>query len=91
MQHAVTAVEDCSRSQQIISQTIPRGSLGDVQHAVTAVEDCSRSQQMQLNADKCEEMVIDFKKIALNLSPLEVDKNELPVTDCAKIQGVTIY
>ena len=73
-----------------ISQTIPRGSLGDVQHAVTAVEDWSRSQRMQLNADKCKEMVIDFKKISHNFSPLKVDGNELPVTDCAKILGVMI-
>ena len=45
-----------------ISQTIPRGSLGDVQQAVTTVENWSRSQLMQLNADKCKEMVIDFKE-----------------------------
>ena len=45
---------------------------------------------MQLNADKCKEMVIDFKKISHNFSPLEVDGNELPVTDCAKILGVMI-
>ena len=45
---------------------------------------------MQLNADKCEEMVINLKKIAHNLFPLEVDGNELSVTDCAKILGVTI-
>ena len=68
-----------------ISQTIPRGSLSDVQHAVTAVEDWSRSQRKQLNADKCKEMVIDIKKISHNFSPLKVDGNELPVTDCAKI------
>ena len=73
-----------------ISQTIPRGFLGDVQHAVTAAEDWSRSQRMQLNVDKCKEMVIDFKNISQNFSPLEVDGNELPVTDCAKIRGVTI-
>ena len=73
-----------------VCQTIPRDSLGNVQHAVTAVEDWSRSQRMQLNADKCKEMVIDFKKISHNFSPLEVDGNELPVTDCAKILGVTI-
>ena len=71
-----------------ISQTTPRGSLGDVQHAVTAVEDWS--QRMQLNADKCKEMVIDFKKISHNFSPLEVDGNELSVTDYSKILGVTI-
>ena len=45
---------------------------------------------MQLNADKCKEMVIDFKNNSHNFSPLEVDGNELPVTDCAKILGVTI-
>ena len=73
-----------------ISQTISRGSLGDVQHAVTAVEDWSRSKRIQLNADKCKEMVVDFKKIIHNFSPLVVDGNELPVTNCAKILGVTI-
>ena len=73
-----------------ISQTIPRGSLGDVQHAVTAVEDWSWSQRMLLNGNKCKEMVIDFKKISHNFSPLEVDGNKLPVTVFAKMLGVTI-
>ena len=72
-----------------ICQTIARGSLGDMQHAVTTVEDWSRSQWMQLNAAKCKEMVIDFKKNSHNFSPLEVDGNDLPVTDCGKILGVT--
>ena len=45
---------------------------------------------MQLNADKCKEIIIDFKKNPHNISPLEVDGHELPVTDCAKILGVTI-
>jgi len=73
-----------SMDDTTISQTIPRGSLGDVQHAVSAVEDWSRSQRMQLNADKCKEMVIDFKKNPHNFSPHEVDGNKLPV-NCAKI------
>ena len=73
-----------------ISQTIPRGSLGDVQHGLTAVEDWCWSQRMQLIGDKCKEMVIDFKEISHNFSPLEVDGNKLPVTDCAKMLGVTI-
>ena len=69
-----------------ISQTIPRSSLVDVQHAVTAVEDWSHSQR-----DKRKDMGIDFnKKICHNFSPLEIDGNKLPVTDCAKILGVTI-
>ena len=44
---------------------------------------------MLLNADKGKEMVIDFKKNSHNFSPLRVDGNELPVTDCAKILPVT--
>ena len=72
-----------------ISQTIPRGSLGNVQHVVTAVEDWSVPADAA-KSDKCKEMVIDFKKISHNFSSLEVDGNELPVTDCAKILGVTI-
>ena len=34
---------------------------GDIQSAVSAVEEWSREQCMQLNADKCKEMIIDFK------------------------------
>ena len=80
-------MEVCGRYDNFPNHT--SRSLGNVQHAVTAVEDWSRSKRMQLNADKCKEMVIAFK-ISHNFSPLEVDRNELPVTDCAKILGVTI-
>ena len=73
-----------------ISQTIPRGSLGDVQRVVTAVGTWSQSQLMQLNADKCKELIIDFKENPHNFSPLVVDSKALPVIDCAKILGVTI-
>ena len=45
---------------------------------------------MQLNGDKCKEMVIDFKKISHNFSPLEVDGNKLLVTNYAKMLDVTI-
>ncbi|KXJ18534.1 5-hydroxytryptamine receptor 4 [Exaiptasia diaphana] len=73
-----------------ISHVIPRDSLGDVQLAVTTVEDWSQSQRMQLNADKCKELIIDFKKNSHNFSPLEVEVKELPVVDRAKILGATI-
>ncbi|XP_066020680.1 uncharacterized protein [Pocillopora verrucosa] len=73
-----------------ISQTIPHGSLGDVQGVVTAVDTWSQSQLMQLKADKCKELIIDFKENPHNFSPLVVDSKSLPVIDCAKILGVTI-
>ena len=67
-----------------------RGSLGDVQRVVTAVDTWSQTQLMQLNADKCKELIIDFKENPHNFSPLVVDSKALPVIDCAKILGVTI-
>ena len=45
-----------------ISQTIPRGSLGDVQCVVTVVDTWSQSQLTQLNADKCKWLIIDFQR-----------------------------
>ena len=45
-----------------IAQTIPRGLTGDVQSAVSAVEAWSIENRMELNAEKCREMRIDFKK-----------------------------
>ena len=48
-----------------IDELVPRGAQGDIQSAVSAVEDWSREQCMQLNAHKCNEMIIYFKDSAL--------------------------
>ena len=45
---------------------------------------------MQLNADKCKVMVMDFKRKKHGFSPLLVDGCELETVDSAKILGVTI-
>ena len=58
-----------------IDELVPRGAQGDIQSAVSAVEDWSREQCMQLNADKCKEMIIDLHVF----SPVEVDEKELAV------------
>ena len=44
---------------------------------------------MQLNADKCKVLVIDFKKNPHNFSPIVVNGKELPVSNSVKILGVT--
>ena len=73
-----------------VAETIPRGSLGNVQDVVSGVEEWSRLQEMQLNADKCKEMIIDFKRNTHHFSPLVLDGKELPVVSSAKILGLTI-
>ena len=45
---------------------------------------------MQLNAEKCKDMVIDFKRHKHHFIPLMVDGKELETVDKAKILGVTI-
>ena len=51
----------------------------NIQSAVSAVEDWSREHCMQLNADKCKEMIIDFKNNKHVFSPVVVDEKELTV------------
>ena len=62
-----------------IDELVPRGAQGDIQSAVSAVEDWSREQCMQLNDDKCKEMIIDFKNNKHVFSPVVVDEKELTV------------
>ena len=73
-----------------IAQTIPRGSSGDVQSSVSAVEVWSNENRMELNADKCKEMRIDFKRNTHNFPPIVVNEKELTVSNSVKILGVTI-
>ena len=53
-----------------IAQTIPRGLTSDVQSAVSAVEAWWIENRMELNAAKCKEMRIDFKRNTHNFPPI---------------------
>ena len=43
-----------------IAESIPRNTVGDVQTTVSSVEAWLQANRMELNADKCKEMIIDF-------------------------------
>ena len=73
-----------------VSEIVPRNASGDAQTAVKVVEDWSKAQKMQLNADKCKVMVIDFKREKHHFTPLLVDGKELKTVEMAKILGMTI-
>ena len=45
-----------------VAEIVPRNALGDTQTAVKVVENWSKAQKVQLNADKCKVMVIDYKR-----------------------------
>ena len=71
-----------------VAEMVPRGDVGTAQRAGWTV-----NNNMQLNADKCKELIIDFTKNIHNYSPLtiEFECNDLPVVTSAKILGVTMW
>ena len=54
------------------------------------VAEWSSCNLMQLNAAKCKELVIDFKKCKHSFEPLFVSDKNLTVVQNAKILGLTI-
>ena len=73
-----------------MAEIVPRGAQGEIQSAVSVVKNWSCEQNMQLNVDKCKELIIDFKKNKHAFSPIVVGGNELSVINSARIQGVSI-
>ena len=62
-----------------IDEFVPRGAQGDIQSAVSAVQDRSREQCIQLNADKCKDMIINFKNNKHVFSPVVIHEKGLAV------------
>ena len=73
-----------------LAEVVPRGASSQVSHAVAVVEDWSRENKLQLNADKCKELVIDFKTNKHIFDPIIVDGKELCIVTHAKILGITL-
>ena len=73
-----------------IAEIVPRGNDSHAQHAVNYVAEWSSCNLMQLNAAKCKELVIDFKKCKHSFEPLFVSDKNLTVVQNAKILGLTI-
>ena len=52
-----------------------------MQVAVNAVEQWSTINKLQLSADKCKELVIDFKKVKHHFDAVTVNSQELERVD----------
>lgn len=53
-----------------------------------SMQDWSHKNKLQLNADKCKVMIIDFKKQKHSFDPITVEGKELEVVSNVKILGV---
>ena len=73
-----------------LAEVVQRGGQSGMQVAVEAVEQWSTINKLQLNADKCKELVIDFKKVKHHFDVVTVNSQELERVDSVKLLGVTI-
>ena len=73
-----------------LAEVVPRGGQSGMQVAVNAVEQWSTINKLQLNADKCKELVIDFKKVKHHFDAVTVNSQELERVDSVKLIGITI-
>ena len=73
-----------------VAENVPRGEQGDIQDAVSIIESWTTEHNMQVNADKCEELVIDFKENKHAFSPVVVCGKELSVVNSARALGLML-
>ena len=56
-----------------VAEIVSCDDVGTAQRAVSTIADWTVKNNMQLNADKCKELMIDFKKNIHNFSPLTIE------------------
>lgn len=72
------------------AEIVKKGNCSTIQSAAFVAQDWSCENKLQLNADKCKEMVIDFKKQKHSFDPISLDRKVLNTVNNVKILGVTI-
>ena len=83
--HAWKYVDDTT-----LAEVVPRNGETFIQNAVTDVERWSNVNKLQLNADKCKEMVIDFKRQKQQFDAITINSEELELVSSAKVLGIII-
>ena len=83
--HAWKFVDDTT-----LAEVVPRNGETFIQNAVADVERLSNVNKLQLNADKCKEMVIDIKRQKQQFDAITINSKELELVSSAKVLGVII-
>ena len=73
-----------------VAEFVKKGNCSTIQSDAVIVQDWTHENKLQLNTEKCKEMIIDFKKQKHSFDPITVEGKELDVVNHAKILGVTI-
>ena len=73
-----------------VAEVVENGNHSIIQSAAVAALDWLCKNKLQLNVDKCLEMVIDFKKQKHSFDSISRDRKELDTVNNVKILGLTI-
>jgi len=73
-----------------IAEVVPKSGNNSIQSNVIEVEPCSIRNKLHLNADKCEELIMDLKKTKHRFNSISVDSKELELVVHTKILGLNI-
>ena len=73
-----------------LAAVVQRNGRGHTQKTVTDVEKWSNVNKLQLNADRCQEIIIDLAEEMHECDTITVNSQELELVSSAKVLGVTI-
>lgn len=73
-----------------VAEIVKKGDCSTIQIEAERVQSWSRENKLQLNTEKCKEMIIDFKKQKDLFDPISVEGKEFDIVNHAKILGVTV-
>ena len=67
-----------------VAKTFKKGDCSTIQNDAELVRIWSRENKVQLNSEKCKEMIIDFKKQKDSLDPTFVQGKDCDIVNHAK-------
>ena len=72
-----------------LAENVPRNGESKIQSRVYDVEEWTKMIKLQLNQDKCIEMIVDLKKVNHKFTTIRINSKELEFVS-AKILAVTV-
>ena len=73
-----------------VAEIVKKEDCSTIQSDAELAQNWSRENKLQLNTEKCKEMIIDFKKEKNSFDPIVIEGKELDIVNHAKILGVTV-
>jgi len=73
-----------------LTQPITKNINNSMQQSINKVVSWSSNNFMKINETKTKEMVIDMKRKALNLKPIEINETPIERVQCFKILGIWV-